>query len=451
MKGEFKPALLPRLLKQVEAQKLTGVLAVNAQPVKVQVFVDQGRIVYAAGNQKGTRLADLILGRQLIPADRLQQLARLAQAEKKSLGVILAERRLISTDSMKGLIREQIQRAIFGLMKFGSGSYEFRAQKINLGALMVLHLPIDRLLSSSSDDDEEKAVLDEPTPPPPKQKKVTGQSLVITVLKDQTDLPPRLETVMKARKALNDDKSDFSELERILRTDQSLVARILKVANSAFYGMSGRVGSLQQATALLGYKTLTEIVTIAGTASFLKKPLKNYGLTARQVWHHSMAVAFGCRSLAGMVNPSMEEEAFITGLLHDAGKILMDSHMADCREAMDKLIGAGRQDIFRIEKQFLQIDHAEIAAALFQKWQFPEALITAVRYHHEPEISNDVEMAYIVNAADAIAKSHEQGENGYGEVYPVHGDIMEYLGLREEEVIMTLGEISEQVKQIVFD
>jgi len=158
---------------------------------------------------------------------------------------------------------------------------------------------------------------------------ITGQSLKNAILKKMKDLPSNLLTVVKAKKVLVNDDSDFEDLVRILETDQSMVARILKIANSPYYGLSGKISTLKHAISILGFKILSQVITLAGTGNFLNQQIKGYGYTAQEVHDHSLAVGVGSRILAAMVNPAAEEDAFIAGLLHDAGKIMLNPYVAE--------------------------------------------------------------------------------------------------------------------------
>ena len=107
------------------------------------------------------------------------------------------------------------------------------------------------------------------------------------------DLPPMPKVLFKAREVMSDPKSGFKEIAKVIETDQAIAARILKVANSAYYGLSGMVNSIHQASVVLGYQTLEQVITMVSSSSLLGKQLKGYGLSAGILWRHSLAVAIG--------------------------------------------------------------------------------------------------------------------------------------------------------------
>jgi putative nucleotidyltransferase with HDIG domain len=230
-----------------------------------------------------------------------------------------------------------------------------------------------------------------------------------------------------------------------LETDQSMVAKILKIANSPYYGVSGKISSLKHAITMLGLKTLSQVIILAGTGEFLNQSLKGYNFSAKEVSNHSLAVGFGSRNLAALVSPAAEEDAFIAGLLHDAGKIMLSPYVV---ENQLELTADGRDTICDLEKRVLECDHTEIAADVFSQWRFPDPVVDAIRFHHTPDQSGDRELAYILNAANALAKV-KQDEIPIYEIDSVLEDnVSDFLGLEQEDVAGIFIEMKEMEKNI---
>jgi putative nucleotidyltransferase with HDIG domain len=224
-----------------------------------------------------------------------------------------------------------------------------------------------------------------------------------------------------------------------------MVAKILKIANSSYYGMSGKISSLKHAISMLGLKTLSQVITLAGTGVFLNQPLKGYNFTEKEVRDHSLAVGFGSRNLAALVSPAAEEDAFIAGLLHDAGKIMLSPYVAENQ----LYLKTGDQDtICDLEKRVLECDHTEIAADVFSQWRFPERVVDAIRFHHTPDQSGDKELAYILNAADTLAKVNQDDVPIYEIDSVLAADVSGFLGLEQEDVAAIFIEMKEMEKNI---
>jgi HD-like signal output (HDOD) protein len=275
-----------------------------------------------------------------------------------------------------------------------------------------------------------------------------GAALRAGILKRVTDLPPMPQTVFKAREILRDPRSSFQELAKILESDQGIAARVLKMANSAYYGMMGKVSSLQHASVLLGYKTLAEIVSLAGASTVLGTMLAGYGLCAGDLWKHSLGVAFGSRLIAAKKKPELANDAFAAGLIHDAGKLVLDPYISEWKDEFDRFMEGEAKPFLVAEKQILGFDHAEIAFDLCKVWNVPQALIRAIRYHHCPGNGQGDDLAHVVHMADAIALMSGIGAGLDGLQYELDDRTMHLLGIREEDISAIMGEMVESVQRI---
>ncbi|MBN2514507.1 MAG: zinc-ribbon domain-containing protein [Deltaproteobacteria bacterium] len=280
------------------------------------------------------------------------------------------------------------------------------------------------------------------------QEQPTGETLKRLILKTIHDLPPMHQTVIKARDIMKNPGSSFEQLAAILSTDQAIAARVLKLANSAYYGFVGQVSSIQHASVMLGYKTLEQLITLAGTSNLLGKQLEGYEQDAGDLWQHSLGVAFGSKIIANRKNPALADDAFAAGLIHDAGKLALDPHLSERKETFRHFMADGRVSFLLAEKEILGFDHAEIASELCKNWHVPESLATAIRYHHDPSLSNNDELSYIVHTADAIAMMSGIGAGIDGMLYQMDDNAFEFLDLVEEDVSEIIVEIVESVHKI---
>lgn len=279
-------------------------------------------------------------------------------------------------------------------------------------------------------------------------EKLTGEALKKRILHNVMDLPPMPQTVLKARNIMADPMSDFKQLAELLETDQAIAAKILKLANSPYYGLSGKVSSIQRASVVLGHKTIGELITMGGTSSLLSNKLEGYGLDAGDLWKHSLAVAFGSRIIAKKKEPSLANDAFTSGLIHDSGKLILDQYVAERWELFEEYMADGRRTFLEAEKDILQLDHAEVASEVCKVWNIPEPLTIAIKYHHRPSGSRDNSLAYIIHVADAIAMMTGLGLGIDGTLYQLDDRAMEFLDLKEEEVNDIMVEVLEAAKNI---
>jgi HD-like signal output (HDOD) protein len=275
-----------------------------------------------------------------------------------------------------------------------------------------------------------------------------GEVLKKKILRTVKSLPPMPQTVLKAREIMGNPNSDFKELSELLETDQAIAAKVLKLSNSSYYGMSGKISSIQHASVVLGHKALGELITMGGTASILGDTLQGYGLEAGDLWRHSLAVAFGARIIAKEKNPSLSNDAFAAGLIHDAGKLILDQHVLERKESFEEFMADGQQTFLTAEKQILEFDHSEIASEVCQNWNIPESLTIAIKYHHYPSRSQGNELAYIVHMADVVAMMTGLGLGIDGLVYEADEAAMGFLGLQQEDLNNLMAEVLESVQKI---
>ena len=160
----------------------------------------------------------------------------------------------------------------------------------------------------------------------------TSDDLKSKLIQDIKDLPPMPQVVIRIQHLISNLNSDTKQLAEIIESDQAIAAKVLKMANSAFYGMSGKISSIHQASLLLGYRTLGEIVTLAGAADLLAGKMPGYGYDAQDLWKHSLSVAFASKLIVEMKNKNLIYEAHTAGLIHDVGKIILDRYILEKKD-----------------------------------------------------------------------------------------------------------------------
>ncbi|MDY7038438.1 MAG: HDOD domain-containing protein, partial [Thermodesulfobacteriota bacterium] len=243
-------------------------------------------------------------------------------------------------------------------------------------------------------------------------RKTSAQALKKRILQNLTEsLPPMPQIVFKAQEVMSNPNSSLKQLASLIATDQAIAFRILKLANSAYYGMAGKVNSIGHATVLLGSKALSEIIIMAGTSNLLGKALKGYRLKSEDLWRHSLAVGIGSRMISNQKAPELADDAFTAGIIHDAGKIMLDGYISERKEAFEEFMSDGEQTFLSAEEKILGLDHPEIGSEICKKWGLPDAMTAAIRYHHYPSLSQGNKLAYIIHAADYIAMMTGIGNN----------------------------------------
>jgi HD-like signal output (HDOD) protein/uncharacterized protein YlaI len=276
----------------------------------------------------------------------------------------------------------------------------------------------------------------------------SGDALKDKLLKSLKDLPPMPQVVFKAKEIMTNPASDLKQLSKVIQTDMSIVSKILRMANSSYYGLPGKVSSVDHATVLLGQNTLGEVITLAGISGLLESALQGYNLESGDLWRHSMAVAFGSKILAERKKPELINDAFIAGLLHDAGKIILDKPVLERKELFDSFMEDGQQTFLNAETEILGFDHSEIASEMCIRWNIPESISLAIKYHHYPSRSNGDKLAYILHVADYIATLSGIGIGTDDILDEVEGGALDFLNLTQKEISELVLEVIESNNKI---
>ena len=275
-----------------------------------------------------------------------------------------------------------------------------------------------------------------------------GNTLKMKLFKGLENLMPLPQVVLKAQTLLMDPNSSFEEVANIIETDQEITLKVLKVVNSAYYSLKNKVCSVRQACVMLGLKVIAEIIMAAGTSSLFKKALIAYDINPKGLWQHSLATALSSRKIANAVQPAVANEAFLSGLFHDAGKLILDDQIFSRNDAFKKFLGQSPDTHFESEKQILGFDHSEIASELCKRWKFPKAVIKAIGRHHHLNTGQVDDLAFILYAADNLTKMNGNGNSGGCTLHELDEQVMQFLPLEENDINDILVEVENSVSQI---
>jgi putative nucleotidyltransferase with HDIG domain len=285
-----------------------------------------------------------------------------------------------------------------------------------------------------------------PTPEP--QNETHEKSLKEKILAKIEELPPLPRVVIEISDLISNPNSDAKKIAEVIETDQAIAAKVLKVANSAYYGMSGKISSIQHASIVLGNRAIGEIVAIAGSEDTLDGKLPGYGYDTKDLWEHSLAVAFGSKIIAEMANYALVNEAYTAGLIHDVGKIILDDSVLEHNGEIKSFMQAEEKTFLDAESHFFVFNHAEIAFEVCKKWNLPESMNAAIRGHHQPSNSASTDLTYILHMADYIARLSGIGYDDDDFLYDIEEGTMDHLSLKQEDVSNIVLKVSESVEKI---
>lgn len=225
------------------------------------------------------------------------------------------------------------------------------------------------------------------------------------IIRKLDELPPMPEVGIKISKLTADPDTDIEEVLQLIDKDQSLTAKLLRLCNSPFYGLSNRVESVRQAVVLLGFKTLSSIVVTSCSSFYFKNDANGYGVSSMDLWRHSVATAIACQIIAKKFAPEKVGMIYTAGLLHDIGKVVLNDFVGDELPKILELVDGGKSFI-EAETEVLGMHHGMIAGKLARKWKFPEELVEALKYHHEPQYAvYDKELCELVHLGNIITNT----------------------------------------------
>ena len=279
-------------------------------------------------------------------------------------------------------------------------------------------------------------------------KHAGSSALKTKILRNLVNLPPMPHIILKAKEIMGDPNSSLKDLAGVIETDQAIVARVLTLANSAYYGVSGMVSSIQHASVLLGQKTLGELITISASSRLLSKRLKGYKVEPESLWKHSLAVAFGSKIIVQQLAPDLADDAFIAGLLHDAGKIILDPYVVERNDDFEKCLSDGDKSFLKAEQEILGFDHAEIMSRATRFWRFSETQSSAIRFHHYPSVSENNQLAHVVHLANYLANTSDMSAGGDAAEPELEPGVMKFLGLSQEELNDVLNEMIDSIAKL---
>lgn len=247
------------------------------------------------------------------------------------------------------------------------------------------------------------------------------------------DLPALPAAVLRVMQITDDPKAGATDVARALASDQALAVRVLKLANSAFYGASRRIATVSEAVVILGLRTTRNLAMASSCQEMLEREVAGYAMQRGALWRHSLACASAAQMLAKRAG-FRTEEAFIAGLLHDLGKVVMNTYQRDQFVLVLRRTLEQGETYSEAEREVFGFDSAEAGARLLERWNLPDSLVGAVRYHHLPLAAPmSSPLPSLVHVADAICLTLGIGLGVDGLAYALQPEALAVLNLTESD------------------
>lgn len=253
-------------------------------------------------------------------------------------------------------------------------------------------------------------------------------------------IPTLPEVYCKVSDMLENPKVSASAVAEVISRDPSLTAKLLKMVNSAFYGLPQQVSTLTHALVLMGFSTVKSLILTMGLTDIFK-PSRNENFSRADFWAHCFGTGMMAKSIALRLRLNNVEEIFIQGLLHDIGKIIIDKYASN---KFDEIIEYTENNdclIVESEEKILGFTHAEVGAITAKAWNLPENICNSIHYHHQPlSDENSSKESAVIHLADILCRAKIIGSGGDKQIPELTKEAWDKLEIDMKTVSVIMGE-----------
>ena len=251
--------------------------------------------------------------------------------------------------------------------------------------------------------------------------------------------------IAEIENVLNCPNSNLADLGDVIEKDPDLTGRLLKLGNSAFFGFPNRLETVSEAISLIGIQQAKDLILVSSVVEIFE------GISAEVVsmesfWKHCLACGVGARCLAIARQMPKPEKYFVSGLLHDLGRLVLFSRAPAEAKQIFTLYQSRKMRLWEAEVEVLGYDHAKIGGQLMRSWQYPPNLVHAVAYHHHPMSGGAYQLeSSLVHLADYLVHAMQMGNSGEHYVPPLNLKAWERLGLSSDLLESVIKSIDDQI------
>lgn len=269
------------------------------------------------------------------------------------------------------------------------------------------------------------------------------------ILEKLNDIPTLPAVATKVTELINNPNSSSAEIAEVLKKDQVLTAKVLKLINSPYYSIPGEVTDVKRALAYLGFNTLAQLVLSVSVINAFQG--KHSKFSMRNFWQHALGTAVASEIIAKKIAYPKPEECFTCGLLHDIGKIVLLKIAPD--EFMKVLTLAEKEKLsfFEAERRLEVPSHGYLGEYIADKWRLPMVIRMSIRYHHvdvrgmQTMLDSIKPAVQIVALANQIVVKENIGYSGNASGGEISPDLLLPLGLTPEDLVLITERIKKEV------
>ena len=264
------------------------------------------------------------------------------------------------------------------------------------------------------------------------------------------DLPTLPTIIMKVVEIINNPKSSVKDIKSIIENDYVQTVRVLRLANSSYYGFPQKISTITTAIVLLGFNEIKNLLLSSSVYDLFTSHsgVKKYYFDHLKFLDHSIGTAIAARVIAEIIRYEEPEELFVGGLLHDIGRVVQKQFLTEDFEKL--MINVIKTDslIYKKEKRVIGYTHTEVGMLLAKKWKMTDKIVNIIAYHHRPLLSTTyAREAAIVNLADIIVRALGIGSGGDNQIPIMEEDIFKLTGLSIDKIDAVMELVEQRFKE----
>ena len=236
------------------------------------------------------------------------------------------------------------------------------------------------------------------------------------------------------------EETSAGEVAELIAQDAALTAEVLRIVNSAYYSLRQPVSTVERAIVVLGFNTIKSVVLTASVVDLWEQVAASRDFDVEAFWEHSLGTAIACEVIAKVTGAAAPEDAFVAGLFHDLGKMVLNQFMGSIFAEITGRVGKRGLLIREAESEVMGFAHDRVGEWLLTNWNIPHAIVLGVANHHLPTLAGTGEaMAHVVNLGDIVCRALVVGSGGDDGIPALRAATWDFLGLSPARLDMVMG------------
>lgn len=244
-------------------------------------------------------------------------------------------------------------------------------------------------------------------------KNISRSDKIRQIIGNISTLPTLPIIASQVMELTSNPRTSVRQLSEVISKDQSLATQILKIVNSAYYGFPRQISTIEHALVILGFNEIRNIAFAISILKVFPESSTSRYFDREKFWQHSIGSSIAARMLARALRYRVSGKAFIAGLIHDIGKIVLDQYAHSLFVEVIKRVQLEDISIYEAEQKVLKISHAEIGGWLVKRWNLPVEIEEAIKFHHRPEKATiNPQLTATVHLSDILTRMSSIGSGG---------------------------------------